>query len=172
MEKLVLLSNGFFSKNVYKGRKNNIEIDYNEEAMFNEFYNNDSFNVMVDKYNFDINDLAELKAENGENILKDFYIDKEDYEFLAENHYIEYSRTDDILKVTITIYDFEDCMNKDLLAFLEKFGRTIEIIVNTQEERDIIFKKLDDYFRNYGYENMQDFLEIEYDEYIKESEVE
>lgn len=159
MKILRLLSSGFFKEGV-----NKISIDYNEEAVFDEFENDDTFNVMVDDYSFGINDLAKLKATNGKNILNEYHITDEQYMYFAENHYVEYSRANDMLKVIINIYDFDNCIDKDLLAFLEKFGRSIEIIINTEEERNIIFKQLDDYFKYNGYEDMQDFLVKEYDE--------
>lgn len=159
MKILRLLSSGFFKEGV-----NKISIDYNEEAVFDEFENDDTFNVMVDDYSFGINDLAKLKAINGKNILNEYHITDKQYMYFAENHYVEYSRANDMLKVIINIYDFDNCIDKDLLAFLEKFGRNIEIIINTEEERNIIFKQLDDYFKYNGYEDMQDFLVKEYDE--------
>lgn len=159
MKILRLLSSGFFKEGV-----NKISIDYNEEAVFDEFENDDTFNVMVDDYSFGINDLAKLKATSGKNILNEYHITDEQYMYFAENHYVEYSRANDMLKVIINIYDFDRYIDKDLLAFLEKFGRSIEIIINTEEERNIIFKQLDDYFKYNGYEDMQDFLVKEYDE--------
>lgn len=164
MENLILLSNGFFTKDVYKGRKYNVEIDYNEEAQFDEIENDDTFNVMVDEYNFDINDLADLKAVNGNNILKEYEVDKEEYMYIAENHYIEYCQSKDLLKVIITIYDYDKFANKDLVNFIEKFGRCIEIIINTKEEKDLFMKKLDNYFVDLGYEDTKDFIKKESEE--------
>lgn len=158
MKKLQLLSSGFFKEGKHK-----VGIDYNEEAMFDEIENDNTFNVMVDNYNFNINDLAVLKVANGKNFLNEHIITDEEYMYFAENHYIEYCKANDMLKVIITIYDFDNCIDKDLLKFLEKFGRTIEIIINTEEERNIIFKQLNDYFKYYGYEDIEDFLEKEYE---------
>ena len=162
MENLLLLSNGFFIKDVYKGRKYNVEIDINEEAQFDEVENDDTFNVVVNEYNFDINDLADLKAVNGKNILKDYEISKEEYMYIAENHYIEYSQSKDLLKVLVIIDDYDKFANKDLVNFIEKFGRCIEIIINTKEEKELFMKKLDNYFIDWGYEDTKDFIKEEY----------
>ncbi len=160
---LKLLSNGFF-----KNGKNNIGIDYKEDIEFNEFETNDSINLMVDDYNFDMNDLKVLQLADDtfeKNPFTQHCITKEEYDTLAINYYIYYDRQNDLLKIVISIYDF-DYADDEIILFLNGFNRQVDIIINTQEEKDIIMKKINDYCVYCGYNSLEDFFKKEYDEVL------
>lgn len=153
-------SNGFFKNHI-------LDIDYAEDIEFNDFEKDDSINVMVDNYDFSINDLKDLKSigKLKRNPLLDHYITEEEYEQLAVNYYIVYNRQSDLLKVVISIYDF-DFADDEIVLFLMTFDRQIDIIINTKEEHDLIIGKLDDYCRHLGYKDLKDFFEKECDNVI------
>lgn len=153
-------SNGFFKNHI-------LDIDYAEDIEFNDFEKDDSINVMVDNYDFSINDLKDLKSigKLKRNPLLDHYITEEEYEQLAVNYYIVYNRQSDLLKVVISIYDF-DFAYDEIVLFLMTFDRQIDIIINTKEEHDLIIGKLDDYCRHLGYKDLKDFFEKECDNVI------
>lgn len=160
---LKLLSNGFF-----KNGKKNVGIDYNEDIIFNEFETNDSINLMVGNYNFDINDLKVLQLADDtfeKNPFTQRCITKEEYDTLAVNYYIDYDRQNDLLKIVISIYDF-DYADDEIILFLNEFDRQVDIIINTQEEKDIIMKKINDYCIYCGYNDLEDFFKKEYDEVL------
>ena len=111
---LQLLSNGFF-------KKHKIDLDFNEEIMFDEFENNDTINLVCNNYDFSINDLKKLKSKNFEkNILKRG-ISKNEYNNIFLNYYVEYSREKDEFKIIINIYDY-NAVNKEFEDFLNSFG--------------------------------------------------
>lgn len=158
-----LLSNGFF-KNYF------VDIDYNEEIQFTEFDMEDEINVLCYNYNFNINDLRDLVAvdENGKiikNILKDHFITDDEYETIALNYYILYSRKKDEFVVSLCIYDL-DLENKELSDFLWKFQKEINIVINTDEEKKYFREKLDNCCQYWSYEDIEDFYSKEYDYYI------
>lgn len=155
---LKLVSNGFFKNRI-------LDIDYHEDIEFNESERNDSINVMVDNYDFDMNDLKDLQTVDiARNPFKDHFVTEEEYNSLAVNYYINYDRQKDLLSVIISVYDF-DFADDEIVLFLNKFERQIEIIISTKEEHDLIIKKFDDYCNFLGYKDLKDFFKKECDEY-------
>jgi hypothetical protein len=158
---LKLLSNGFFKKNYFS-------LDYHEDIEFTEFNNTDEINAMVDDYSFNINDLKDLEAVNGDNILKEHFITDDEYEGFAVNYYVLYSRQKDKFTFVISIYDF-DSADKELVNFIEKFGRQISIEINTDEEIKEFRRKFDCICKHFGYEDLADFYIEEFDTYKEEN---
>lgn len=150
MEELKLLSNGFF-------KNHKLGIDYLEDF---DFTDDEVFNVVVDYYDFNINDLQNLVTIKGLNVLGKHFITDDEYDNLAVNHYIEYNVASDELKVIISIYDFDN-INENVEKFISSFGREVQIIINTEEERSIIFDMLNKYFIHCDYNGLEDFINKE-----------
>lgn len=148
-----LFSNGFFvDRDIYMNTCEDTEFEYIGQ-------NKDETRVPVSNFFFSLNDLRDLE---GINFLKQHYITDEEYDSIALNCFVVYKRdmkayTDELI-FRICIYNGANT-SEQLYKFLEKLNFQIDIVINTEQERNKFFDLLNDYFNVFGFDNIEEYIE-------------